>query len=116
MCGKEHLQTRVSDIEDAFSSHHSTGCVDCAVQACATASENKPDFCSMRRLSEADIEECVDCTDLNVVFGLYVGHDTLFYQHSDAPRTTMVVKDRALANNPVSAPHVARCLHRITGC
>ena len=38
-------------------------------------------------------------TDLNVVIGLCVGHDTLFYQRSDAPCTTLVTKDRVLANN-----------------
>lgn len=47
-------------------------------------------------------------TDFNIVLGLCVGHDTLFYQHSEAPCTTMVVKDRALANNPVSALHVVK--------
>ena len=195
-------------------------CVDCAAQACATASDNNPDFCPMRKISEADVEECVDwyqedefalrvmreasasgsrafsehlcrveetmdfarrmgyrrigiaacsglaadartlakilrtqgydvygvacklgairrsrfdaptsccdfgtvsCnplmqakllndarTDFNIVLGLCVGHDTLFYQHSEAPCTTMVVKDRALANNPVSALHVVK--------
>ena len=31
-------------------------------------------------------------TDLNVVMGLCVGHDTLFYKHSHAPTTTLVTK------------------------
>jgi uncharacterized metal-binding protein len=42
-------------------------------------------------------------TDLNVVIGLCVGHDSLFYKHSDAPVTTLVVKDRVLGHNPVAA-------------
>lgn len=203
-----------------LSESYPASCVDCAVQACATASSNNPDFCPMHKLTEADVEECVSwyqndefalrvmqeasasgsrafsehlcrveetmdfarrmgyrkigiaacsglaadarmlakilrtqgyevygiackmgairrsrfdapesccdfgtvsCnplmqakllneagTDFNIVLGLCVGHDTLFYQHSKAPCTTMVVKDRALANNPVSALHVAR--------
>lgn len=42
-------------------------------------------------------------TDLNVVIGLCVGHDALFYRASEALCTTLVVKDRALANNPAAA-------------
>jgi len=42
-------------------------------------------------------------TDLNVVVGLCVGCDTIFGRMSDAPVTTLFVKDRMLANNPVSA-------------
>lgn len=40
-------------------------------------------------------------TDLNIVVGLCVGHDVLFYKHSKAPFTTLVVKDRVLAHNPL---------------
>ena len=42
-------------------------------------------------------------TDLNVVIGLCVGHDSLFYMHSVAPVTTLVTKDRVLGHNPVAA-------------
>ena len=42
-------------------------------------------------------------TDLNVVVGLCVGHDSLFYKYSDALCTTLVTKDRVLAHNPVGA-------------
>ncbi len=41
-------------------------------------------------------------TDLNIIVGLCVGHDILFTKHSDAPVTTMVVKDRVTGHNPVS--------------
>lgn len=47
-------------------------------------------------------------TELNVVLGLCVGHDALFYRNSAAPCTTLLVKDRALANNPSAAFQVAR--------
>lgn len=46
-------------------------------------------------------------TDLNIVIGLCVGHDTLFIKHSEAPVTVMVVKDRALAHNPAAALYQA---------
>jgi uncharacterized metal-binding protein len=42
-------------------------------------------------------------TELNVVIGLCVGHDSLFYKYSEAPVTTLVVKDRVLGHNPVAA-------------
>jgi len=42
-------------------------------------------------------------TDLNVIIGLCVGHDSLFTKHSDAPVTTLIVKDRVLGHNPAAA-------------
>jgi uncharacterized metal-binding protein len=42
-------------------------------------------------------------TDLNVVIGLCVGHDSLFAKHSNAPVTTLIVKDRVLGHNPAAA-------------
>ncbi|MDW7683839.1 MAG: DUF1847 domain-containing protein [Bacillota bacterium] len=42
-------------------------------------------------------------TDLNVIVGLCVGHDSLFIKHSDAPITTLVTKDRVLGHNPAAA-------------
>jgi uncharacterized metal-binding protein len=41
-------------------------------------------------------------TDMNVIVGLCVGHDMLFTKYSDAPVTTLVVKDRVTGHNPVS--------------
>ena len=42
-------------------------------------------------------------TDFNVVMGLCVGHDSLFYKYSEALVTTLVAKDRVLAHNPAGA-------------
>ncbi|MGN0332905.1 MAG: DUF1847 domain-containing protein, partial [Lachnospiraceae bacterium] len=42
-------------------------------------------------------------TDLNIVVGLCVGHDSLFYKYSDALVTTAVTKDRVTGHNPVAA-------------
>jgi uncharacterized metal-binding protein len=39
--------------------------------------------------------------DLNVVMGLCVGHDTLFYAHAEGPVTCLVVKDRVHDHKPV---------------
>ncbi len=41
-------------------------------------------------------------TDLNIIMGLCVGHDSLFIRHAEAPVTTLVVKDRVLGHNPVA--------------
>lgn len=41
-------------------------------------------------------------TDMNIIVGLCVGHDMLFAKHSEAPVTTLVVKDRVTGHNPVS--------------
>lgn len=46
-------------------------------------------------------------TDFNIVMGLCVGHDSLFYKHSEAPVTTLVAKDRVLGHNPVGAIYQA---------
>ena len=40
---------------------------------------------------------------LNVVLGLCIGHDSLFFKHSKGLATTLVAKDRVLAHNPVGA-------------
>jgi len=42
-------------------------------------------------------------TDLNLIVGLCMGHDILFTKYSEAPVTTLVVKDRVLAHNTVGA-------------
>ena len=41
--------------------------------------------------------------DLNVLFGLCVGHDALFFQHSKIPTTVLAVKDRVTGHNPLAA-------------
>lgn len=46
-------------------------------------------------------------TEFNIVLGLCVGHDSLFMQYADAMCTTLVVKDRVLAHNPVGAIYCA---------
>jgi uncharacterized metal-binding protein len=42
-------------------------------------------------------------TDLNLIVGLCVGHDIVFTQHSKAPVSTFIVKDRVLGHNPAAA-------------
>ena len=41
-------------------------------------------------------------TDMNIIVGLCVGHDMLFNKHSQAPVTTLIVKDRVTGHNPIA--------------
>ena len=42
-------------------------------------------------------------TELNLIMGLCVGHDSLFIKHSKALCTSVVTKDRVLGHNPAAA-------------
>ncbi|MGM0414359.1 MAG: DUF1847 domain-containing protein [Bacillota bacterium] len=42
-------------------------------------------------------------TEFNIVLGLCVGHDSLFFKYSEAPATVLAVKDRVLGHNPLAA-------------
>lgn len=46
-------------------------------------------------------------TEFNIVVGLCVGHDSMFYKYSQALCTTLISKDRVLAHNPVGAVYCA---------
>ena len=46
-------------------------------------------------------------TDLNVVIGLCVGHDSLFYKYAEALTTTLVTKDRVTGHNPAAVLYQA---------
>lgn len=51
-------------------------------------------------------------TDLNVVIGLCVGHDSLFYRYSEAYTTTLVTKDRVTGNNPAATLYTANSYYK----
>jgi len=42
-------------------------------------------------------------TELNFILGLCMGHDILFTKYSEAPVSTLIVKDRVTGNNPAAA-------------
>lgn len=50
--------------------------------------------------------------DLNVVIGLCVGHDSLFYKYSEAYVTTLVTKDRVTGNNPAAPLYTANSYYK----
>lgn len=51
-------------------------------------------------------------TDLNVILGLCVGHDTMFIKYSEAPVTVLSVKDRVLGHNPLAAVYMADTFYK----
>ena len=46
-------------------------------------------------------------TDFNVLVGLCVGHDSLFFQYAEAPTTVLAVKDRVTGHNPLAALYIS---------
>ncbi len=42
-------------------------------------------------------------SEFNIVVGLCLGHDMLFYKYSKVPTTTLIVKDRAHKHNPMAS-------------
>lgn len=69
-------------------------CAMCGVKACKNNEENEAK------------------TDLNVVVGLCIGHDSLFFKYSEAPVTVLAVKDRILAHNPLGAVYLSESAYR----
>jgi len=51
-------------------------------------------------------------TDLNVVVGLCVGHDSLFFRHSEAPVTVLIAKDRVTGHNPAAVLYTSHSYYR----
>lgn len=46
-------------------------------------------------------------TQLNVMLGLCVGHDSLFMKYSEAPATVLAVKDRVTGHNPLAPLYIS---------
>ena len=42
-------------------------------------------------------------TDFNILLGLCVGHDSIFFKYAEAPTTVFAVKDRVLGHNPLAS-------------
>ncbi len=47
-------------------------------------------------------------TDFNVLIGLCVGHDSLFFKYSKAMTTVLVAKDRVTGHNPAAALYTTK--------
>jgi len=51
-------------------------------------------------------------TDFNIVIGLCVGHDSIFFKESEAPCSVFAVKDRLLGHNPLAAIYTLDSYYR----
>jgi len=51
-------------------------------------------------------------SQFNILLGLCVGHDSLFFKYSEAPCTVLAVKDRVLGHNPLAAIHQYESYYR----
>jgi uncharacterized metal-binding protein len=57
-------------------------------------------------LAQAELLNAHGC-EFNLVMGLCVGHDSLFFRHASGLSTALVAKDRVLGHNPVAALQLA---------
>ena len=57
-------------------------------------------------VGQAELLKRAGC-EFNVVLGLCVGHDSLFFKHAQGLTTVLVAKDRVLAHNPIGALNLA---------
>ena len=51
-------------------------------------------------------------TEFNVLLGLCVGHDSLFFKYAEAPCTVLAVKDRVTGHNPLAAVYTLDSYYR----
>ncbi len=50
--------------------------------------------------------------EFNVLLGLCVGHDSLFFKYAKAPTTVLAVKDRVTGHNPLAAIYLSGSYYR----
>ncbi|MBW1781057.1 MAG: DUF1847 domain-containing protein [Deltaproteobacteria bacterium] len=51
-------------------------------------------------------------TQFNILLGLCVGHDSLFFKYAAAPTTVLAVKDRVTGHNPLAAVYLSQSYYR----
>ena len=51
-------------------------------------------------------------TEFNIVMGLCVGHDSLFFKYAEALTTVLAVKDRVTGHNPLAAIYTSDTYYR----
>ena len=91
----EHLKERFSDKFEVYT-------VDCKyakIKGSDMLNDESVKGTSCNPAGQADFL-AENNTELNISFGLCVGHDILFNMKSKAPTTTLVVKDREHKHNP----------------
>jgi len=51
-------------------------------------------------------------TEFNILLGLCVGHDSLFFKYAEAPTTVLAVKDRVTGHNPLAAIYLSETYYQ----
>ena len=51
-------------------------------------------------------------SEFNILLGLCVGHDSLFFKYAEAPVTVLAVKDRVTGHNPLAAIYLSESYYR----
>jgi len=51
-------------------------------------------------------------TEFNIVVGLCVGHDSLFFKYAHAPTTVLIAKDRVFGHNPAMGLYLSHSYYR----
>ena len=51
-------------------------------------------------------------TELNILLGLCVGHDSIFFKYAEAPTTVLAAKDRVTGHNPLAAIYLSDSYYR----
>jgi uncharacterized metal-binding protein len=51
-------------------------------------------------------------TEFNLLLGLCVGHDSLFFKYTEAPTTVLAVKDRVTGHNPLVPVYLSDTFYR----
>jgi uncharacterized metal-binding protein len=51
-------------------------------------------------------------SEFNILLGLCVGHDALFFKYAEAPTTVLAVKDRVTGHNPLAAIYLSDSYYR----
>jgi uncharacterized metal-binding protein len=51
-------------------------------------------------------------TDFNILLGLCVGHDSLFFKFAESPTSVLAVKDRVTGHNPLAAIYTSETYYR----
>jgi uncharacterized metal-binding protein len=83
--------------------------ISCQVGKVSPESRGVPEIKGLRSatcnpIAQAEILNSVG-TELNFLLGLCMGHDILFNRYSQAPVSTLIVKDRITGHNPTAALH-----------
>jgi uncharacterized metal-binding protein len=112
------LSTEAETIHKILSQHfevHSVCCKVCGIPKRTLnleALRGNPDAAMCNPVGQARTLNDMN-TDLNMIVGLCMGHDIAFTANSEAPVSTLVVKDRVLTHNPLGAVYSRYYLNRL---